>query len=106
MNDAATKKLTIAQLVREIEDRKGYRINLATAHRWVIKGCRGAKLAAERVGVRYLTTWQDYERFATAVAAGPAVVEPTTPTRKRNRVADAGRILEAAGIRRPEPEPV
>jgi hypothetical protein len=60
--------LTFSQVAKEIQEQQpGSRLHVATVHRWALRGCRGTKLEAVRVGGRWMTSRQSVHRFLRAL---------------------------------------
>lgn len=86
--------------VGDVPKRLKSRPHVATAWRWVYRGCRGIKLETVCIGGRRMTSREALQRFierTTAAADGEPI--PTRTTRERERaIAAAERELAEAGI--------
>jgi excisionase family DNA binding protein len=70
-------------------------IHVATVWRWYLHGVRGRKLPAVLIGARRYVLAADLDTFLSAGAAGH---QPDTTDLYR-RADDAGRMLDAKGVR-------
>jgi hypothetical protein len=76
----------------------GRRIHHSTCLRWVLRGVRGVRLEAVRLGGRWVTSLEALDRFAlrvTATSSAPTPPSPATDRRRRDKVAAE---LNKAGI--------
>lgn len=82
----------------------GRRTHHSTCLRWVLRGVRGVRLEAVRLGGRWVTSLEALNRFAANLTAATSLTAPVPPTptallRHDDRVAAE---LDRAGIRLPE----
>ena len=79
---------------------KGRRTHPSTCLRWVLRGVRGVRLEAVRLGGRWVTSLEALSRFGdrvTATAASAAPV-PSPPAIGRRRADHVDQELDATGI--------
>jgi hypothetical protein len=50
--------------------------HISTVHRWVVRGVRGVRLSATRVGARFLTTANDLADFLDRLNSSPQQIQP------------------------------
>lgn len=116
------KVLSLSDLARALPMVSGKRIHQSTIWRWALKGSRGVKLEALKLGSRYLSSLEAVERYGRAVSEASAVIlaerqslrqqsaksladsakaeapKPSSALRRR-QIERANRELDAAGIR-------
>lgn len=96
--------LTVSQVCRQLPGARGARnVTPSTVTRWILAGCPArdgtrVRLAAIRVGSRWLVRPADLDAFFAALAVEPAPTRPIQSSAARNRAAEiAGRELEEMG---------
>jgi hypothetical protein len=80
--------------------RKGKPLNCSTVFRWIVKGVRGIRLEAARLGGQWFTSREALQRFAerlTAQALPTAVDEVRTPAEMSRAADQASLRLERRG---------
>lgn len=59
--------LTLPQARTQIQEATGQRPDKATIHRWILRGTKGVKLEAVKLGNSWITSTQAIHRYITAV---------------------------------------
>lgn len=79
--------------------RRGRRVNVSTIHRWRLRGLRGCRLEAIRIGGRWVTSLEAAQRFFDALSRTkgslPALLATVQPATGSETIA---RALEAEGL--------
>lgn len=86
--------------IRELSQHFPNRPSPSTIWRWILRGCRGAKLETITIGGRRYVTAESIDRFIRATtAAANGQPGPSVQSKARQRAAAvANRKLDAAGI--------
>jgi hypothetical protein len=92
--------MSLAEATKHVPpSRGGRKTHLSTILRWVVKGVKGVRLEAVRLGGRWVTSEQALQRFAersTPNLADPHL--PRSPKQRDTAFRRAERRLEKAGI--------
>jgi hypothetical protein len=104
--------VSLTEATRILPRRNGKRAAISTLWRWCRKGINGVRLEYIRVGRNIATSREALNRFYEALAqADPVPVPqassekplwPATSAARRASLAAADRVLERAGIRKPQ----
>lgn len=94
--------VTLAEAAAILPRRRGgKKPNIATLYRWTTAGCRGTVLEYVQVGATRCTSREALDRFfqrLTEQARGRQITRASLHTASRRAVAEAERLLDAAGI--------
>ena len=93
-------EITIAEAARSLPGRNGKRVHVLTVKRWIIKGCRGVKLAGWKRGDRWYTSLAAIEQFRQdcTAKAGRSTIQIDSPAAFAKRVASARESLRQRGF--------
>jgi hypothetical protein len=81
--------------------RKGKRCHESTIFRWIVRGVKGVKLEALRLGGRWVTSREALQRFAERLTPDLETAQrpvPRSPARRHRASERAAKELERIGI--------
>lgn len=99
-------KLSLSQAAKLVPPtRQDKQVHVSTIVRWILRGVRGVRLEAVRVGGRWVTTHEALERFSAALTAqyvapteGSAASIAQSPERRQNQQKRVEQLLAAMGV--------
>src|SRR5437773_9620588 len=91
--------VTLADLARRLPSRRNGRpTHVGTIHRWRLRGLRGVKLAAARLGGTWVTSLEAYQRFCDALTRLADHTSPTSAGTTRAAHDRTEQLLDDLGV--------